>query len=175
MLDHLYQILHIFVHHVLVLFLFSSRYYSTQVLSTRSDVFSFGVVLLEIVTGREPLDVKRPRHEWSLVEWVSSHCNLQSSTVVIPNIVSLEAVAPLYIHHSSFERKKKIYLRSRSAKIILPPSTPCAGKTIHQGVQDRGDGGPWHKRAVLLRGHVESARGRICVHRALLNLQADHG
>lgn len=63
----------------------------------------------------------------------------------------------------------------RSAKIILPPSTPCAGKTIHQGVQDRGDGGPWHKRAVLLRGHVESARGRICVHRALLNLQADHG
>jgi hypothetical protein len=107
MLDHLYQILHIFVHHVLVLFLFSSRYYSTQVLSTRSDVFSFGVVLLEIVTGREPLDVKRPRHEWSLVEWVSSHCNLQSSTVVIPNIVCLEAVAPLYIHHSCFERKKK--------------------------------------------------------------------
>jgi hypothetical protein len=37
-------------------------------------VFSFGVVLLEIVTGREPLDVQRPRDEWSLVEWVSSHC-----------------------------------------------------------------------------------------------------
>ncbi|XP_062186344.1 nodulation receptor kinase-like [Phragmites australis] len=49
------------------------EYYSTQVLSTRSDVFSFGVVQLEIVTGREPLDVQRPRDGWSLVEWAKPY------------------------------------------------------------------------------------------------------
>lgn len=42
----------------------------THHLSDKSDVFSFGVVLLEIVSGREPLNIRRPRNEWSLVEWV---------------------------------------------------------------------------------------------------------
>lgn len=46
------------------------EYYSTQHLSAKSDVFSFGVVLLEIISGMEPLNIQRPRHEWSLVEWV---------------------------------------------------------------------------------------------------------
>lgn len=49
------------------------EYYKTQQLSEKSDVFSFGVVLLEIVSGREPLDIKRPRNEWSLVEWAKPY------------------------------------------------------------------------------------------------------
>ncbi|KAJ4840426.1 hypothetical protein Tsubulata_009267 [Turnera subulata] len=49
------------------------EYYSTQHLSAKSDVFSFGVVLLEIVSGREPLNIRRPRNEWSLVEWAKPY------------------------------------------------------------------------------------------------------
>ncbi|KAE8704828.1 Nodulation receptor kinase [Hibiscus syriacus] len=45
------------------------EYYSTQQLSAKSDVFSFGVVLLETISGREPLNIQRPLNEWSLVEW----------------------------------------------------------------------------------------------------------
>ncbi|KAL2522413.1 Leucine-rich repeat protein kinase family protein [Forsythia ovata] len=63
------------------------EYYSTQHLSTKSDVFSYGVVLLEIVSGREPLNINRPRNEWSLVEWAKPHIrNSRIEEIVDPNI-----------------------------------------------------------------------------------------
>lgn len=60
------------------------RYYSTQHLSAKSDVFSFGVVLLEIISGREPLNTRRPRNEWSLVEWVCVSKNDLSCNFCLP-------------------------------------------------------------------------------------------
>ncbi|XP_076893966.1 nodulation receptor kinase-like [Bidens hawaiensis] len=63
------------------------EYYSTQHLSAMSDVFSYGVVLLEIITGREPLNIHRPRNEWSLVEWAKPYIrNSRIEEIVDPNI-----------------------------------------------------------------------------------------
>ena len=39
-------------------------------LTARFDVFSFGVVLLVLVTGKNPIDVSQPLGDESLVEWV---------------------------------------------------------------------------------------------------------
>jgi serine/threonine protein kinase len=38
----------------------------------KSDVYSYGVVLLELLTGRMPVDMSQPSGQENLVTWVSS-------------------------------------------------------------------------------------------------------
>ncbi|XVF06144.1 hypothetical protein REPUB_Repub06bG0022200 [Reevesia pubescens] len=45
------------------------EYTSTGKLTTKSDVYSYGVVLLQLLTGRVPVDIKRPPGEHVLVSW----------------------------------------------------------------------------------------------------------
>lgn len=49
------------------------EYASSGKLTEKSDVFSFGVMLLELITGRRPVDTTNTYMDDSLVDWVSSH------------------------------------------------------------------------------------------------------
>ncbi|XP_020589185.1 probable serine/threonine-protein kinase PBL19 isoform X2 [Phalaenopsis equestris] len=49
------------------------EYIQTGRLTTKSDIWSYGVVLYELITGRRPMDRNRPKGEQKLIEWVKPY------------------------------------------------------------------------------------------------------
>ncbi|KAK7266252.1 hypothetical protein RIF29_18894 [Crotalaria pallida] len=66
------------------------EYPSTLVASLKGDVYGFGVLLLELVTGRKPLDVSNGEEEFkgSLVDWVNMHSNSGRLKDCIDRVIS---------------------------------------------------------------------------------------
>lgn len=64
------------------------EYASTGMLNERSDVYSFGILLMEIISGRNPVDYSRPPGEVNLVEWLKSMVtNRNAEGVLDPKMV----------------------------------------------------------------------------------------
>ncbi|KAL6543333.1 hypothetical protein OROHE_010853 [Orobanche hederae] len=63
------------------------EYANSGLLNEKSDIYSFGVLLLEAVTGRDPVDYSRPANEVQLVEWLKMMVgNRRADEVVDPNL-----------------------------------------------------------------------------------------
>jgi len=46
------------------------EYAQSGQITEKADAYSFGIVLLELVTGRKAIDINRPKGQQSLSEWV---------------------------------------------------------------------------------------------------------
>ncbi|KAK2967590.1 hypothetical protein RJ640_030461 [Escallonia rubra] len=46
------------------------EYASTGMLNVRSDVYGFGILIMEIISGRNPVDYTKPPEEVKLIEWL---------------------------------------------------------------------------------------------------------
>ncbi|KAL4578045.1 hypothetical protein LXL04_014160 [Taraxacum kok-saghyz] len=84
------------------------EYASTGKLTTKSDVYSYGVVLLELLTGRVPIETNRPPGEHVLVSWALPRLTNRAQVVemVDPNL------------HGQFSRKDLIQVAAIAAMCV---------------------------------------------------------
>ncbi|PSS26048.1 Receptor-like serine/threonine-protein kinase [Actinidia chinensis var. chinensis] len=68
----------------------SPEYASTGMLNEWSDVFSFGVLLMEIVTGRNPVDYSRPPGEMNLVDWFKGMVASRRGEEVVDPLIQVQ-------------------------------------------------------------------------------------
>ncbi|CAA2935008.1 probable serine threonine- kinase At1g01540 [Olea europaea subsp. europaea] len=63
------------------------EYACTGMLNEKSDIYSFGIFIMEIITGRSPVDYSRPQGEINLVDWLKMMVgNRKSEEVVDPKL-----------------------------------------------------------------------------------------
>jgi len=67
--------------------------HSSGRVSTKSDVYAFGVFLLELLTGRKPIETSRPSQQQDLVKWMMK--NVERVDYII------DAVDPLISYKAS--------------------------------------------------------------------------
>ncbi|KAK2657494.1 hypothetical protein Ddye_010546 [Dipteronia dyeriana] len=46
------------------------EYASTGMLNEKSDIYGFGILIMEVISGRNPVDYSRPSEEVNLVDWL---------------------------------------------------------------------------------------------------------
>lgn len=93
--------------------------------TTKGDVYSYGVVLLELVTGKKPLSV-RENGDGNLVEWVS---------MLISSGQAAEAIDPvLLVEHGEGSSQSSTLTHSSPCSSICssPPSGPVSAKYLQQ-------------------------------------------
>ncbi|URE10830.1 serine threonine-protein kinase [Musa troglodytarum] len=91
-------------------------------LNETSDVYSFGILIMEIISGRRPVDYSRPPGEVNLIEWIKT---------MVSNRNTDEVVDPKMAEKPSSRTLKKTLLVA--LRCVDPDSQqrPKMGHVIH--------------------------------------------
>ena len=115
------------------------EYIQTGRLTSKSDVWGYGVFIYELITGRRPLDKNRPKGEQKLLEWVRPYLTdtkrfrliidprLEGKYLIKP-VQRLAVVANLCLARNPKARPKMSEVLEMVTKIVETSSPRSGGK-----------------------------------------------
>ncbi|GFY86937.1 protein kinase superfamily protein [Actinidia rufa] len=109
------------------------EYIATGLWTSKSDVYGFGVVLLEILTGRRSIDYGRPSRERNLVDWARRYLAVKRKVY--------QLVDPCLERNYSREGVQKVAQLAYNCINANPKSRPSMDETVKilSSLQDLND------------------------------------
>ncbi|XP_057510575.1 probable serine/threonine-protein kinase At1g01540 [Actinidia eriantha] len=98
------------------------EYACTGMLNEKSDIYSFGILIMEIITGRSPVDYSRPKGEVNLVDWLK---------MMVGDRRSEEVVDPKLTEMPSSKALKRVILVALKCVDPDAQKRPKMGQVIH--------------------------------------------
>ncbi|CAA0842562.1 Probable serine/threonine-protein kinase [Striga hermonthica] len=98
------------------------EYACTGMLNEKSDIYSFGILIMEIITGRSPVDYSRPPGEVNLVDWLK---------VMVANRKTEEVIDPKLPERPASKALKRVILVALRCVDPDALKRPKMGHIIH--------------------------------------------
>ncbi|CAA7395198.1 unnamed protein product [Spirodela intermedia] len=114
------------------------EYFQHGKLSDKTDIYAYGVVLLELITGRRPIDASRPLGDENLVLWARPH--LQEGEAAMEELVDPR------LKPGSFNRVELGRLAGAAAACLNSEESarPTIGQILRMLLNgEEGDGDDW--------------------------------
>uniref|UniRef100_A0A7C9FP96 non-specific serine/threonine protein kinase n=1 Tax=Opuntia streptacantha TaxID=393608 RepID=A0A7C9FP96_OPUST len=132
------------------------EYASTGMLNERNDVYSFGILIMEIVSGRNPVDYSRPPAEVNLVDWLK---------MMVTNRNPEGVLDPKLPEKPTSRALKKTLLVALRCVDPNAQKRPKMGQVVHMLEADQDSSFRDDRMRTLARTHIEGQKAAAAAHK----------